>query len=911
MNTTLELTQDPILAAVRRGPLGAFFAPRTIAVIGASEKEGSVGRSLLENLYEFDGRVFPVNPNRSSILRVPALARIGDVPEKVDLAVIATPAKAVPGVVRECVEAGVKAAIIASAGFKECGAEGAELERQVLREARVGKLRVLGPNCLGLMAPHQRLNATFATTMARPGNVAFISQSGALCTAVLDWSFRENVGLSAMVSVGSMIDVGWGDLLTMLGDDPHTHSIVIYMESIGDARSFLSAAREVAYSKPIIVVKSGRTETGAHAAASHTGALTGSDAVVDAAFRRVGVLRVETIEDLFDMAEVLAKQPRPRGPRLGIVTNAGGPAALAADGLVLHGGQAAALTPQTMGALNRVLPPHWSHGNPVDILGDASEERYEAAVEAVVNDSATDGVLVVLTPQAMTDALATAERIKAVAGRAAGKPVLASWMGARAVEAGEQVLNDAGIPTFKFPDRAAQAFAYMWQYSASLAALYETPTLRDRSQVRGGMPQDAEQIIVAARKSGRVLLTEAESKGVLQAFGIPTIAAFLAHSEEEVVAVAAKIGFPVAIKLHSETITHKTEAGGVRLNVRDPAEAREAWRSIRRAVAERVGEHHFQGVAVERMMPSGGVELILGSSSDPQFGPIILVGAGGRLVEVLEDRAIGLPPLTSTLARRLMERTRVFSAFSERRGGQRVDVAMLEEILVRFSQLVAELRWIKEIDVNPLLVSADEIVALDARVILHGAGMTEADLPRLAIRPYPQHYATRCTLPDGAAVLLRSIRPEDEPMMVRFHETLSEQSVYFRYFSHLSLQRRTMHARLARICFIDHDRDIVLVAVRDEPLAEAGVVVGVGRLSKVHGKNEAEFAVVVSDRWQRRGVGTALLQKLVEIGREERLDRICGTILGENLGMRRLCARVGFTLRQRRDAAEYEASITP
>ena len=502
MNASISIpTESAEVRAVRGRLLGHFFAPRTIAVIGASAREGSVGRSLLENLHEFDGRVFPINPKHTAVLRLPAFARIADVPESVELAVIATPATFVPGIVRECVEAGVKAAIIHSAGFRECGPDGAALETEILAEARKGGLRIIGPNCLGLMVPHQRLNATFAPTMARPGNVAFISQSGALCTAVLDWSLRENVGFSAMVSVGSMIDVGWADLITSLGDDPHTRSILIYMESIGDARAFLSAAREVAWSKPIIVVKAGRTEAAAKAAASHTGALTGSDAVIDAAFRRVGVLRVETIEDLFDMAEVLGKQPRPRGPRLGVVTNAGGPAALAIDRLVAAGGEVAPLTDKTIAELDRVLPPHWSLGNPVDILGDADEWRYAKAVEIVVADPTTDGVLVVLTPQAMSDALGTAEKIKGLLRPNSEKPMLASWMGATAVEAGERLLNDAGIPTFKFPDRAAQAFGYMWRYSANLTALYETPVLFDRTKLIAGVHQHAEQMIRTAPRT--------------------------------------------------------------------------------------------------------------------------------------------------------------------------------------------------------------------------------------------------------------------------------------------------------------------------------------------------------------------------------------------------------------------------
>jgi acetyltransferase len=909
MSTTLAATPESrSVRDARHRMLGHFFAPETVAVIGASEREGSVGRALLENLYEYDRRIFPVNPRHATVLRIPAFESVRDVPEPVDLAVIATPARCVPDIVRECGEAHVKAAIVCSAGFKECGPDGAELERAVLAAANKGKVRILGPNCLGVMAPHHGFNATFAPTMARPGNVAFISQSGALCTAVLDWSLRENVGFSAMVSIGSMLDVGWAELISSLGDDPHTHSILIYMESIGDARAFLSAAREVAWSKPIIVVKAGRTEPAARAAASHTGALTGSDAVVDAAFRRVGVLRVDSIEDLFDMAEVLGKQPRPRGPRLGIVTNAGGPAALGVDRLVAAGGEVAPLVAKTIAELDRVLPAHWSRANPVDILGDADEERYAKAVDLVAKDPTTEGVLVVLTPQAMTDPLATAEKLKSIVSPALGKPILASWMGATAVEAGESALNDVGIPTFRFPDRAAQAFGYMWRHSANLKALYETPTLFDHGGLVSGIYQEAEGIITRALQQRRVILTQHESKEILGAYGIPIVNTFPATSETQAVALASKVGFPVAIKLHSETITHKRAVGGVRLNVRNAKEVREAWRAIRSSVTEAVGAHHFSGVTVERMIQTEGFELILGSSIDPQFGPVILFGAGGSFVEAIRDNTLGLPPLNSTLARRLMEQTRIFTALKSSRFPS-VDLPALEHVLVRFSQLVAEQRRIKEIDVNPLLVGGREIVALDARVILHDTNISESALPPLAIRPYPQHYSTSCTLKDGTPIVLRAIRPEDEPLMVEFHETLSDQSVYFRYFTALSLKQRTSHAQLARLCFIDYDREVAIVAVHEDRLTGNSRILGVGRLCKDHGRNDAEFAVVVSDRWQRRGLGSLLLQNLVRIGREEQLARLHGTILGENIGMRMLCERTGFSLHRDGGEQEFEASI--
>src|SRR3990170_4435116 len=445
-----------------RRDLDAIFAPRNVAVIGATENPGSVGRTVLWNLISnpFGGIVFPVNPKRSSVLGIKAYPDIASVPEPVDLAVVVTPAPTVPEIIGACVDMGVKGAIVISAGFKEIGERGAELERQILEQAQRGRMRIIGPNCLGVMNALTGLNATFAAGMARPGNVAFVSQSGALCTAVLDWSFRENVGFSAFVSIGSMLDVGWGDLIYYLGDDPRTQSIVIYMETIGDARSFMSAAREVALTKPIIVIKPGRTEGAARAAANHTGSLTGSDEVLEAAFRRCGVLRVNTIGEIFSMAEVLAKQPRPKGPKLAIVTNAGGPAVLATDALITSGGKLAELSPEVMQKFNEILPAAWSHNNPVDILGDASPERYAQALEVAAQDANSDGLLVILTPQAMTDPTATAEALKNY-GQSYEKPILASWSGGKDIAAGESILNKSGIPTFQYPDTAAEAFVYM------------------------------------------------------------------------------------------------------------------------------------------------------------------------------------------------------------------------------------------------------------------------------------------------------------------------------------------------------------------------------------------------------------------------------------------------------------------
>lgn len=896
-------------------PLDPLFIPKSIAVIGATEAEGSVGRTLFENLKHggFLGTVYAVNPKRENVIGVKAYPTIAAVPERVDLAVIVTPAPTVPGIVKECAGASVPGAVIISAGFKEIGPAGAELERQVLSEARRGGMRIIGPNCLGIMRPHFGLNATFAAGLAYPGSVGFISQSGALCTAILDWSFRENVGFSAFVSLGSMLDVGWGDLIYYLGDDPHTKSIVIYMESVGDARSFLSAAREVALTKPIIVIKVGRTEAAAKAAASHTGSLTGSDEVLDAAFRRVGVLRVNTIEELFDMAELLAKQPRPKGPRLAIVTNAGGPGVLATDMLITSGGKLAQLSTETFTALDRILPAAWSHNNPIDILGDAAPQRYADAVDITAKDSANDGLLVILTPQAMTDATGTALELKNFA-KVEGKPILASWMGAQEVEVGEEVLNSANIPTFKYPDRAARAFSYMWRYSDNLRALYQTPAAA--SPEANERRERAGSIIQGVRQSGRTLLTEVESKKILEAYGIPTVKTKVARTADEAVRLAGQIGYPVVLKVHSEIITHKTDVGGVQLNLRNASAVRRAFHSIQDAVTNHAlsqpthdlsAPEPFLGVTVQSMIKLSGYELIIGSSLDPQFGPVLLFGAGGQLVETFKDRALGLPPLNATLAGRMMERTLIFEALKGVRGRKPIDLPALEQLLVQFSQLVVEQPWISEIEINPLLASPQGLLALDARIVVHNKNVLEINLPKPAIRPYPTQYVTKLKLPDGTPVTIRPIRPEDEPFMVKFHQTLSEQSIYYRYFNAFALPQRIAHERLTRICFNDYDRDIALVVDYQNPKTQTHEILGVGRLSKIHNGNDGEFALLVSDQWQHLGIGTALIRMLVQIAGNENLDRIIGHILLENRAMQHLCRKAGFELNHEISGGEWKA----
>ena len=890
----------------KRPIMDALFAPASIAVVGASETPGSVGQKLMENLRPFPGVVYPVNPKRTSVFGINAFPTITAIGQEIDLAVIATPARSVPELVRECSEAGVKGAIIISAGFKECGPEGGELERQIAGNR--GRMRIIGPNCLGVMVPRNAVNATFAKSITSDGNIAFLSQSGALCSSILDWSVRERVGFSAFVSTGSMVDVNWGDLIYYLGDDFHTRSILIYMESIGDARSFLSAAREVALSKPIIVLKVGRTTGAARAVVSHTGSLTGSDEALEAAFRRAGVLRVDTIEELFGLAEVLANQPRPPGPRLAIVTNGGGPGALAVDALVTAGGELAQLSETTVATLDSFLPPFWSKNNPVDVLGDADAERFAQAIQVVGRDPLNDGVLVILTPQAMTQPVETADKLGQSA-KLDNKPILACWIGGNEVAEGVRILREAGIPTFPYPDAAAQAFCALSRYNRNLSALYETPALRVAS-INAAGTERAKSIIKATYAAGRTILTEVESKELLEAYEIPTVPTHVASTEDEAVSLAASFAGSVVLKVFSPTITHKSDVGGVKLDLRDSEAVRQAYQAIEQSVCAKFGPDAFRGVTVQPMVQSGGYEIILGSATDPQLGPVMVFGSGGQLVEVIKDRALGLPPLNLTLAQRLVEQCQIYRALKGVRGRESIDFAKLYTLLIRFSRLVAEQRRIKEIDINPLLVSPKQFVAVDARVVLHDPALPDEELPKLAIRPYPTQYIFRTKLRDGTAVTLRPICPEDEPLVAEFHKTLSVETVAYRYFAFIKLEYRVAHSRLMRICFNDYDCEIALVVERK--LADTGErqLLGIGRLIKSHRVDEAEFAIVISDQWQGKGLGTELLSRLLEIGQQEKISQVVGYILTDNIGMRRVCEKLGFTIRYDANAEAYRAVIS-
>ncbi|HEY7328985.1 MAG TPA: bifunctional acetate--CoA ligase family protein/GNAT family N-acetyltransferase [Gemmataceae bacterium] len=880
---------------VLRSSLESLFRPQSVTVFGASANAGSVGNILMRNLLEnpFGGVVFPINPKRRAVQGVCCYPNLAAVPEKVELAVIATPAQTVPGIVRQCVENGVAAGIIISAGFAELGAQGRRLEDEI-RGIAQGKMRIVGPNCLGIIHPPSNLNASFAASMALPGQVALLSQSGAICTAILDWSRQAHVGFSSFVSVGSMLDVDFADLIDYFADDVTTRSIVLYMESIGDVRKFLSAARSASRAKHFIVVKAGRHEAGARAAASHTGALAGADAVFDAAFRRAGALRVSTISDLFNMSEILAMQPPPPGPSLAVLTNAGGVGVMATDALMLGGGRLAPLSSETLAALNDALPPFWSHANPIDILGDATPQRYRLAVEACAKDATVQGILVLLTPQAMTDPTKTAQQLTPFA-RLPNKPLLACWMGGAAVREGINLLNAAGIPTFDSPEPAIRAFLHMVQYRRNQELLYETPP---------AMPEDSapdmrrvRQIVQQVRDSGRTLLTEVESKDVLAAYGVPVVSTTACKTADEASAAANKIGYPVVVKLLSSTITHKSDVGGVQLNLADENAVRAAFATIESSVRYHTNHANdksrpaaFEGVSVQAMVRERGYELIIGSSVDRQFGPVILFGCGGILVEVFKDRALGLPPLNRTLARRLMERTKIYEALQGVRGQNAVSLEALETLLARFSQLLVDFPEIQEVDLNPVLATPEHVIALDARLLLCSADQPPDQRPGLAIHPYPNQYIAPFRLRDGREVIVRPIRPEDEPLILALHAGLSEHTIRMRFFSMVKTLSRES---LIRLCHLDYDREMALAAV----LHENGHphLLAVSRYYLHPETGIAEFALVVSDAYHRQGVGRHLMQRLIDIARERRVARLVGQVLAENTPMLHLMHSLGFS----------------
>jgi len=879
--------------------LDKIFNPQKIAVIGASDRENSIGARLLRNLIGvgYKGVVYPVNPFRPTVQGITAYPNIERIPWQVDLAIIATPAHTVPQIIDECGKAGVSGVIIVSAGFKEAGEEGEALEKQILEYKNRYNMRIIGPNSLGVMRPRIKLNATFANKTANSGKIAFISQSAALCAWVLDWASEAHVGFSAVVSTGSQLDVDFGDLIDYFGTDAQTTSIVLYVESIKDARKFMSAARGFARAKPVVVVKAGQFRESAEAALSHTGALCGEDNVYDAAFIRAGVVRVKAINDLFNCAQALAMQPNPKGSKLTIITNAGGPGIMATDFLITNGGKLSPLSSETVQALNNVLPSYCSILNPIDILEEATADRFRKVMEICFNDLNSDGFLIIYTPQGIADPIETAKIISELS-RQTTKPILTSLMGEECCWKARRILRKNGIPSFRTPEQAVSTFMYMHSYARNLELLYETP---EELSVELSIPKFLKEVLRKASKEGMRVLNPSESLHFLEAYKIPTIKTLVAKTSKEAVTAASKLGYPVVLKLLSPQITHKSKAEGVVLNVQSPAQVKAFFKELAEKVRKYKPEAKFQGVIIQPMIHNKKCELLIGSKKDPYFGSVIAFGMGGIAAELLSDVNIGFPPLNRVLARRLMEKTAICKLLKSNKYSVNTE---LEEILVKFSQLVIDFPEIEEIDINPIIVSESDAVAVDARIVVDTEVIQKEIQPHehLMIIPYPKKYITRRKLKNGTFVVLRPIKPEDETLLYELFQSFSEETMRFRFFQVI---KDMSHKTLTRYCNIDYDREIAIVAEKKEDKRR---IIGVARIILEPGRKRGEFAVVVGDQWQRLGLGSKLIDCLIEIGKHMELETIGGNILSKNLKMIRLCTKKGFKM-ERVDEENTKATL--
>lgn len=880
--------------------LSPLFSPRSVAVIGASDRVDSVGWVVFKNMLEggYQGKLYPVNPNHAEIQGQRAYADIKQIGEPIDLAVIVTKAATVPDIIELCGKQGTRVALVLSAGFSEIGSQGAALERAVVENAKRYGMRLVGPNCLGILCPAVGLNATFSKGGAMAGNLALISQSGAFCTAILDWARPNDVGFSSIISMGAAAGVDFGEILDYLASDPHTDSILLYIEGIHRARGFMSALRAAARIKPIFIVKAGRHEAGSKAAFSHTGALVGADDVFDAVLQRAGVVRVNTIVQLFFAAQALSTHFHPAGKRLAIVTNGGGPGVMASDRAADLGVVIATLAEDTLAQLNAGLPETWSHGNPLDIIGDATAERYRHAVTHCLQDADVDGVLVILTPQAMTQPLEVALAVIETAQKF-NKPLIACWMGELQVAESRLAFIKAKIPCFRTPEPAVEVFSYIAAYYQNQKLLMQTPGPIAQHSVPD--VEGARLLIEGALAEHRKVLNEMESKAILAAFHIPIAKTMVARSPNEALLLAEELGLPVAMKINSPDISHKSDCGGIRLSIGNAQAVRAAYHEIIESVRKHVPSARIDGVVVEPMIiKTNGRELMVGVTSDAIFGPVITFGAGGIMVEVLGDRVVALPPLNSFLARNMINRTRVSKLLAAFRHMPPIDMAALESVLLRVSEMVCELPWIKEMDINPLIVDENGACAVDARIVVDFLSPAADRYAHMAIHPYPNHCVTHWQLPEGIDLTIRPIRPEDAELEQAFVRGLSEESKYFRFMDSLQELSQNM---LVRFTQIDYDREMALIAVLKEGNQEQEV--GVCRyIANVDGQS-CEFALVVADAWQKRGIGNKLMNCLFEIARAKGLKVMEGEVLVNNRSMLELVRRLGFDVL----ISEEDASI--
>ena len=871
--------------------LRALFEPSSVAIVGATERAGAVGRVLIENMLAagYKGRLYAVNPRHRKVLGVDCYASISALPQPVDLVVIATPPATVAGAIENAGRAGIKFAVVITAGFSEAGAAGAALERALLETAHKYSVRLVGPNCLGIMRPELGLNATFGRGSVQSGSLGLISQSGAMCTALLDWARPNNVGFSSVVSLGGSADIDFGEIVDYLMYDSRTEHILLYVEGVRDARRFVGALRAAARAKPVIVIKAGRHPTGVRAAVSHTGALVGADDVFEAALRRTGAVRVTTIGQLVAAAQALSSRVRPRGERLAVVTNGGGPGVLAADRAADLGLPLADLAAATIETLKLTLPPNWSHGNPIDLIGDADSARYAAAVRACLEDPGVDGVLVILTPQAMTSPTEVARAVAACA-RQSDKPLLATWMGEEQVIEGRAVFQAQGIPVFRTPEPAVEMFAHVSSFYRNQRMLMQTPGPLSEQE-----PPDlaaARALIESSLEAHVKVLSSADSRALLSAFRIPVVRTVRVHSTQEAVRAAEQLGFPVVLKIDSPDITHKTDVGGVRLNLLDAQAVAAAYDNMLETIRRARPEARLDGATVEAMLKrENGRELMIGVVTDPVFGPAITFGAGGTAVEVHADRAVGLPPLNSFLVSEMIRSTRVHKLLGPFRGMPPADMRAIEYVLLRISEMVCELPWIREVDVNPLLADESGAIAADARIVIAPPQAAARPYDHMAIHPYPAQLTSEWRAADGTSVAIRPIRPEDAESEREFVHKLSPESKYLRF---MGAVKDLSPAMLARFTQVDYDREMALIALVHENGRH--VQIGVARYIINPDGETCEFAIVVSEAWQGRGLGHHLMQRLIDIARARGLKIMNGQVLAQNRNMLGLAATLGFVV---------------
>jgi acetyltransferase len=885
--------------------LHTLFNPKSIAVIGASDTPGHVGYSLFRNLITtgFSGSVYPVNPNRELVQGVKAYASIAAVPQKVDLAIIATHASTVPDILKECAASRVLSAIVISAGFSEAGEEGNRLADQIKQTVESNGMTLLGPNCLGFLRPKLNLNASFSRKMPLKGGIAFISQSGALCSAVLDWSVKEHVGFSYFVSVGEMVDIGFHDLIDYFGNDPETRAILIYMETLTQARRFMSAARSFARTKPIIVLKVGRSQEGAKAALYHTGSITGNNQIFDAIFRRAGILRVGSISELFDCAKNLSMQRRPNGNRLAIITNAGGPGVIATDALIDQVGNLADLSAETIQYLDEKMPRFWSRGNPIDMLADADPLRYSIALKACLRDPNVDGILAILTPQAMTDAVAVARELVEIA-KDSYKTVLALFMGEEDVAEGRRILAQGKIPAYEKPEDAVKSFLNMVEYQRNLRLLTETPATIPHAFA----PHTVEnrRIISDIALSGRTILTAPEVKEILINYEIPVPKGRLVKNPREARALATRIGFPVVMKIVSPDIIYERDVNGIISDIQTEEEIDPAYDRIMDAVRLKAPDARISGMYIEEMLEKR-YELLIGSKKDPIFGPVIVFGMGGVAVDVFKDTNIGIPPLNMSLAQQLIDGTKISTLLKGYRGAVAMDEEAIQFLLYKFAYLIMDFPEISEMDINPFAVDERGGIVLDAKIILDEkvAGKTVKPFSHMVICPYPKEYERFVLLRGGRPVLLRPIRPEDEPMHEEMFSTLSPETRRFRFFGPV----KETHEMLAHYTQIDYDREMAIIAELNEGGRKR--MAGVARLIADPYNETAEYAIVLGDPWQRQGLGTIMTRYMLEIARNRGIKRVYAYTLEDNADMLHLFEKFRFTSRREEDMFRVDLLLDP